>query len=53
MVALVLPMGSILCLTVIRPEERYLEERFGDRYRSYQHRAGRWLRLRAARQPAR
>jgi protein-S-isoprenylcysteine O-methyltransferase Ste14 len=52
MVALVIPMGSALCLAVIRPEERYLEEKFGAAYRSYQLRVGRWLRLRAMRQPA-
>jgi protein-S-isoprenylcysteine O-methyltransferase Ste14 len=50
MIALVIPMGSALCLAVIRPEERYLEEKFGDPYRSYQARVGRWLRLRPSRQ---
>jgi protein-S-isoprenylcysteine O-methyltransferase Ste14 len=52
MMALVIPMGSALCLAVIRPEERYLEEKFGDPYRSYQARVGRWLGLRPARQLA-
>ena len=52
MIALVIPMGSILCLAVIRPEERYLEAKFGDPYRSYQGRVGRWLRTRPTRQPA-
>jgi protein-S-isoprenylcysteine O-methyltransferase Ste14 len=49
MIALVVPMGSILCLAVIRPEEHYLEEKFGDLYRSYQGRVGRWLRTRPIR----
>jgi protein-S-isoprenylcysteine O-methyltransferase Ste14 len=45
MVALVVPMGSLLCLAVIRPEEQYLEGKFGDPYRSYRARVARWIQL--------
>jgi protein-S-isoprenylcysteine O-methyltransferase Ste14 len=45
MVALVVPMGSLLCLAVIRPEERYLEAKFGEPYRSYRASVGRWIQL--------
>jgi protein-S-isoprenylcysteine O-methyltransferase Ste14 len=38
-----LPAGSALCLAVIRPEERYLERKFGPAYRDYTRRVRRWL----------
>ena len=38
-------MGSVLCLTIIRPEEGYLE-RFGDAYRAYRSEAPRWMSMR-------
>jgi protein-S-isoprenylcysteine O-methyltransferase Ste14 len=42
-ILLAVPMGSVLCLTIIRPEERYLEGKFGDAYRGYCNEAPRWL----------
>jgi protein-S-isoprenylcysteine O-methyltransferase Ste14 len=48
MVALVIPMGSLLCVALIRPEEHYLAGKFGDPYRSYQARVGRWIQLQPA-----
>jgi protein-S-isoprenylcysteine O-methyltransferase Ste14 len=42
-ILLAAPMGSVLCLTIIRPEERYLEGKFGDAYRAYCAEAPRWL----------
>ena len=42
-ILLAAPMGSVLCLTIIRPEERYLEGKFGDVYRAYCAQAPRWL----------
>jgi protein-S-isoprenylcysteine O-methyltransferase Ste14 len=40
---LAVPTGSALCLTAIRPEERYLEAKFGDAYRTYRSRVPRWF----------
>jgi protein-S-isoprenylcysteine O-methyltransferase Ste14 len=37
------PMTSTLCLIAIKPEERYLERKFGDAYRAYRDRTPRWL----------
>ncbi|HEY8260647.1 MAG TPA: isoprenylcysteine carboxylmethyltransferase family protein [Methylosinus sp.] len=37
------PMTSTLCLIAIKPEERYLERKFGDAYRAYRARTPRWL----------
>ncbi len=45
-ILLAVPMGSVLCLTIIRPEERYLEGKFGDAYRAYRSEAPRWLSMR-------
>jgi protein-S-isoprenylcysteine O-methyltransferase Ste14 len=42
-ILLAAPMDSLLCLTIIRPEERYLEDKFGDIYRAYRSRTPRWL----------
>jgi protein-S-isoprenylcysteine O-methyltransferase Ste14 len=43
---LAIPTGSALCLTAIRPEERYLEGKFGDAYRAYGSETPRWLSMR-------
>jgi protein-S-isoprenylcysteine O-methyltransferase Ste14 len=40
---LAIPTGSALCLTAIKPEERYLEARFGDVYRTYRQAVPRWF----------
>jgi protein-S-isoprenylcysteine O-methyltransferase Ste14 len=40
---LAIPTGSILCVAVIKPEERYLEGKFGDTYRMYRGRVRRWI----------
>jgi protein-S-isoprenylcysteine O-methyltransferase Ste14 len=45
---LTIPTGSALCLTAIRPEERYLEEKFGDAYRMYLAKVPRWFSVRLA-----
>lgn len=42
-ILLAVPMGSVPCLTIIRPEERYLEGKFGDANRAYRGEAPRWL----------
>jgi protein-S-isoprenylcysteine O-methyltransferase Ste14 len=42
----VVPTGSALCLTAIRPEERYLEAKFGDAYRVYHAAAPHWFSFR-------
>ena len=38
-----IPTGSALCLTAIRPEERYLEGKFEHEYRAYRDAVPRWL----------
>ena len=43
---LAVPTGSALCLTAIRPEERYLEAKFGETYRAYRSEVPRWFSLR-------
>jgi protein-S-isoprenylcysteine O-methyltransferase Ste14 len=45
---LTIPTGSVLCLTAIRPEERYLEGKFGDAYRMYLAEVPRWFSVRRA-----
>jgi protein-S-isoprenylcysteine O-methyltransferase Ste14 len=40
---LTIPTGSALCLTAIRPEERYLEGKFNREYRAYREAVPRWL----------
>jgi protein-S-isoprenylcysteine O-methyltransferase Ste14 len=40
---LAIPTGSALCLTAIKPEERYLDARFGDAYRAYRATVPRWF----------
>ena len=40
---LAIPTGSALCLTAIRPEERYLEDKFDREYRAYRDAVPRWL----------
>jgi protein-S-isoprenylcysteine O-methyltransferase Ste14 len=40
---LAIPTGSALCLTAIRPEERYLEGKFDREYRGYRDAVPRWL----------
>ena len=42
-ILLAVPMGSVLCLAIIRPEERYLEGKFRDAYREYRDDVPRWL----------
>lgn len=43
MLLLSLPAGSALCLLVIRPEESYLERKFGNAYLTYKESVGRWV----------
>jgi protein-S-isoprenylcysteine O-methyltransferase Ste14 len=43
MLLLALPAGSLLCFWVVRPEERYLEQKFGERYLAYKATVRRWL----------
>lgn len=43
MLLLSVPAGSMLCLLVIRPEESYLERKFGIAYLAYKARVRRWL----------
>lgn len=38
-----IPAGSMLCLLVIRPEESYLERKFGSAYLAYKARVRRWF----------
>ena len=42
-ILLAAPMGGVLWLTAIRPEERYLDGRFGGAYRAYCAETPRWL----------
>ncbi len=42
-ILLAVPMGGVLCLTIIKPEERYLEDKFRDTYRTYRDDVPRWL----------
>lgn len=43
-IALVMfPAGSALCLAIIRPEEQYLEAKFGEDYREYRSTVRRWI----------
>jgi protein-S-isoprenylcysteine O-methyltransferase Ste14 len=43
MFLLSLPAGGLLCLWVIRPEESYLERKFGEPYLAYKAAVRRWL----------
>jgi protein-S-isoprenylcysteine O-methyltransferase Ste14 len=43
MVLLSLPAGSLLCLWIIRPEESYLERKFGEAYLTYRATVRRWI----------
>ena len=43
MAVVVVPLGSLLCVTAIKPEERYLESKFGDSYRLYRAVVRRWI----------
>ena len=43
MLVLSLPAGSLLCLWVIRPEESYLERKFGETYLAYKANVRRWV----------
>jgi protein-S-isoprenylcysteine O-methyltransferase Ste14 len=47
MLLLAIPTGSTLCLAAIKPEERYLEAKFGDAYREYRAAVPRWIGLRS------
>lgn len=47
MLLLAIPTGSALCLAAIKPEERYLEAKFGDPYRAYRAAVPRWIGLRS------
>lgn len=47
MLLLAIPTGSALCLAAIKPEERYLEAKFGDVYREYRTAVPRWIGLRS------
>lgn len=49
MLLLAIPTGSALCLAAIKPEERYLEAKFGDAYRDYRAAVPRWISLRSIR----
>lgn len=39
----VVPTANALCRLAIKPEERYLEQKFGEAYRVYRDRTPRWL----------
>lgn len=40
---LVVPLGSLLCFAAIKPEERYLEQKFGPSYQQYRRSVRRWI----------
>jgi protein-S-isoprenylcysteine O-methyltransferase Ste14 len=42
-VILALPFAVLVTWLAILPEERHLEERFGDAYRDYKARTRRWI----------
>ena len=41
--AMVLPVLSVVYISAVRPEEAYLEQKFGDEYRAYRSSVRRWL----------
>jgi protein-S-isoprenylcysteine O-methyltransferase Ste14 len=41
--AMLLPWALIVHFAVVKPEERYLERKFGDVYLAYKHQVRRWL----------
>ncbi|HLG54265.1 MAG TPA: isoprenylcysteine carboxylmethyltransferase family protein [Vicinamibacterales bacterium] len=41
--ALTWPLGSMLCITAIKPEERYLERKFSSTYATYKASVRRWM----------
>ena len=43
MAVIVVPLGSLLCVIAIKPEEQYLESKFGASYRSYRAGVRRWI----------
>jgi protein-S-isoprenylcysteine O-methyltransferase Ste14 len=43
MLAVAWPFGSALCRAVIKPEERYLEHKFGRAYLDYRTHVRRWI----------
>jgi protein-S-isoprenylcysteine O-methyltransferase Ste14 len=43
MLAMLVPWALIVHFAIVKPEERYLERKFGDVYLAYKHRVRRWL----------